>query len=200
MVKGSIVLATEDQLSEEVGLKLAADAGLNVVQKLRQGGSGYLKKRIRNFCEIARQVPVVVLADLDRQSCPVTMMRSWLQGQRPTPDLVFRVAVAEIESWVLADHRAISSLFKLQLGAIPRDPDALPDPKATLIRLASRAPKIVRDDLVPRDSSISSQGLGYNKRLSDLVNTSWDPDRAAARSPSLQRAQKALRKLAVRLL
>ena len=65
MVKGSIVLATEDQLSEEVGLKLAANAGLNVVQKLRQGGNGYLKKRMRNFCEIARQVPVVVLADLD---------------------------------------------------------------------------------------------------------------------------------------
>jgi hypothetical protein len=200
VVKGSIVLATEDQLSEEVGLKLAADAGLNVVQKLRRAGNGYLKKRMRNFCEIARQVPVVVLADLDRQSCPVTMMRSWLRGQHPTPDLIFRVAVAEVESWVLADHRAIASLFKLHLGVIPREPDALPDPKATLIQLAGRAPRIVREDLVPRGNSISSQGLGYNNRLSDLVNTSWDPDRAAARSPSLRRAQEALRKLALRLL
>jgi hypothetical protein len=57
----------------------------------------------------------------------------------------------------------------------------------------------VREDLVPRGGSISFQGLGYNKRLS-LVNTSWDPDRAAARSPSLRRAQEALRKLAMRLL
>lgn len=53
MVKGSIVLATEDQLSEEVGLKLAADAGLNVVQKLRRGGNGYLIKRMRNFSKHA---------------------------------------------------------------------------------------------------------------------------------------------------
>lgn len=200
MVKGSIVLATEDQLSEEIGLKLAADARLNVAQKIRRGGNGYLKKRMRNFCEIARQVPVVVLADLDRQSCPVTMMRSWLRGQRPTPDLIFRVAVAEVESWILADHRAVSSLFNLHHGVIPREPDALLDPKATLIRLAGRAPRIVREDLVPRANSISTQGLGYNMRLSDLVNTTWDLDRAAARSQSLRRAQEALRKLAKRLL
>jgi len=200
VVKGSIVLATEDQLSEEIGLKLAADAGLHVAQKLRQGGNGYLKKRMRSFCEIARQVPVVVLADLDRQSCPVTMMRSWLWGQRPTPGLVFRVAVAEVESWILADHRAISSLFNLHDRVIPRDPDALLDPKATLIQLASRAPRVVREDLVPRANSISTQGLGYNKRLSDLVNTKWDLERAAVRSRSLRRAQAALRKLAKRLL
>ena len=128
------------------------------------------------------------------------MMRSWLRGQDPTPDLIFRVAVAEVESWVLADHRAISSLFKLHLGVIPREPDALRDPKATLIQLASRAPRIVREDLVPHGNSVSSQGLSYNKRLSHLVNTSWDPDRAAARSPSLRRAREALRKLAMRLL
>ena len=181
-------------------MKLAADAGLHVAQKLRQGGNGYLKKRMRSFCEIARQVPVVVLADLDRQSCPVTMMRSWLWGQRPTPGLVFRVAVAEVESWILADHRAISSLFNLHDRVIPRDPDALLDPKATLIQLASRAPRVVREDLVPRANSISTQGLGYNKRLSDLVNTKWDLERAAVRSRSLRRAQAALRKLAKRLL
>ena len=199
MVRTAIVLATEDLLSEEIGLRLAAEVDLKVGQKLRKGGNGYLKTRIKNFCEISRHMPVFVLADLDREVCPVRMLQSWFRIHRPTPNLVLRIAVTEIESWLLADHRAVSALLKSQLGAIPREPDSLTDPKATLIRLARRAPKQVRNDLVPSAGSIASQGLGYNQRLSELVRTTWEPDRAANRSPSLRRAREALRKLASQL-
>ncbi len=199
MVRSDVVLATEDQLSEEVGLRLATAEGLVVGQRLRKGGNGYLKSRVRSFCEISRQLPVFMLADLDRQACPVEMMRSWFRGQHPTSNLVFRIAVTEIESWVLADHRAISSLLGLAPAVIPREPDNLIDPKAALIGLARRAPKLIREDLVPRRGSIASQGLGYNTLLSAWIQTKWNPDRAATRSPSLRRTREALRGLANRL-
>jgi hypothetical protein len=198
-VKTSVVLATEDQLSEEVAVRLATAAGLAVGERLRKGGNGYLKSRIRSFCEISRHLPVFVLADLDLQACPVKVINSWFRGQHPTPNLVFRIAVTEIESWVLADHRAISCLLGTAPGVIPREPDSLIDPKATLIKLARRAPKSIRDDLVPPTGSIASQGLGYNTRLSSLIRTTWNPDRAATRSPSLRRARAALHGLANRL-
>ena len=180
-------------------MRLATAAGLAVGERLRKGGNGYLKSRFRSFCLISRQLPVFVLTDLDRQVCPAMMIRLWFRGQHPTPNLVFRIAVTEVESWVLADHRAISSLLGTAPALIPREPDSLVDPKATLIQLARRAPRSIRDDLVPPTRSIASQGLGYNTRLSSLIRTDWNPDRAAARSPSLRRARAALHGLANRL-
>lgn len=194
----AIVLATEDLLSEEVGIRLAAEAGLDVEQKLRRGGNGYLRSRIRNFCEISRFKPVFVITDLDHERCPAAMIEKWFYGQQQTNEIVFRVAVREIESWLLADHRSISRLLGSSVSVLPREPDELADPKASLLALARRAPRGVQEDLLPEVGAIASQGLGYNSRLSELVRTSWDPDRAALRSPSLRRARVRLRELANR--
>lgn len=101
----SIVLATEDVLSEEAGLRLAAEAGLRVEQQLRRSGNGYLKSRIPNFCEMAAFRTVVVISDLDQIQCPSKLLADWL-GPRSKPDnLLLRVAVREIESWLLADRK-----------------------------------------------------------------------------------------------
>ena len=103
----SIVLATEDVLSEQAGLCIATEAGLLVVKQVRRNGSGYLKSRIPNFCQMASFQPVVVIADLDQVQCPSQLLADWLgQCERPD-DLVIRVAVREVESWLLADHQAM---------------------------------------------------------------------------------------------
>ncbi len=190
-----IAVATEDILSEEVGIRLASEAGFTVDQKLRREGSGYLKTRVKAFCEISRRLPVLVIADLDRKVCPPAMIESWFGSLQRPRNLLFRVAATEIESWVLADHLGIGGLLKLRVDKIPRDPDALIDPKATLVALARRAPRSVRDDIVPYKGSVAAQGLNYNRRLVDFVQNSWDPQRAATRSRSLQRARSAIRGL-----
>lgn len=85
-----IVLATEDELSEQVGLCLASEAGLDVGQCLRRGGNGYLRSRLANFCQIAEQQPVLLITDLDQSACASTLMNSWFgQMQRPAK-LLFR--------------------------------------------------------------------------------------------------------------
>jgi hypothetical protein len=96
----------------------------------------------------------------------------------------------------MADHKALGGLLQLRVDKIPREPDALPDPKSTLIALARRAPRSIREDIVPAEHAIASQGLNYNQRLSDFVQKRWNPVRAADRSPSLRRAREALEKLA----
>jgi hypothetical protein len=191
-----IVLATEDELSEQVGLRLAAEAGLEVGQQLRRGGNGYLRSRIVNFCQMAQTQPVFLITDLDQSRCASTLINNWL-GQRPRPpQFLFRVAVHEIESWLLADHEAMHSLLNRQGPKLPIAPDDLHDPKETLLRLAKSARREIREDLVAQQGSIASQGLGYNSRLCQLVREYWQPERAANRSPSLQRARLRLRELA----
>lgn len=190
-----IVLATEDEVSECVGIQLAIEAGLKVSQCIRRGGNGYLRSRIKNFCEIAKTQPVLLLTDLDRVRCPPALITAWFGKHTKPEQLIFRVAVREIEAWLLADHDAILSLFGRRMS-LPDVPDDLEDPKAKFLHLARNASRAVRDDLVVSEGSIASQGLGYNSRLSGWIRTSWSPARAATRSPSLSRARDRLRELA----
>lgn len=82
------------------------------------------------------------------------------------------------------------------MGAVPNLPDApddIPDPKQALLKLAKKAPRSVRDDIVRQgERGNLLQGLGYNTRLVNWVNSEWSPKRAAERSPSLARARKRL--------
>jgi len=194
-----VVLATEDELSEIVGFSLLEEVGLTVGQVLRRGGFGYLKSRLQNFCEIARHQPVLLITDLDRVSCAPVLHRKWLAKLDPPENFVFRVAVREIESWLLADHDALQALLGSRIGKMPTNPDELADPKQTLLALAQRAPRHIRDELVAKDGAIASQGLGYNALLGQMVREHWLPVRAAERSSSLARARVRVKALADRI-
>jgi hypothetical protein len=196
---GWVVLATEDELSEQIGIRLATEAGLEVGQRLRRDGFGYLKKRMINFCQMAIQQPVLLITDLDQRNCPSALIANWLGTRAKPPKLLFRVAVREIESWLLADHVAMRALFGNRIRNLPIAPDTLADPKQRLLSLAKHAPQKIRSDLLPEQGAVASQGLGYNARLSDFVRNVWQPERAATRSPSLDRARVRFRELSEQL-
>jgi hypothetical protein len=191
-----IALATEDELSEQVGLHLAHEAGFEVGECLRRGGNGYLRSRVANFCQMSQTLPVLLITDLDQARCASTLVKEWLGKKQKPASFMFRVAVREVESWLLADHDAMRALLGRKATKLPTAPDDLQDPKEALLRLALNAPRDVRDDLVVKQGSIASQGIGYNARLCGLVRDSWQAARAANRSPSLQRARIRLREFA----
>lgn len=193
-----VALATEDALSEVVGQRLVDDAGadLTVTLRLRRGGFGYLRSRMRNFCELARQMPVLLLTDLDTEQCPMTLIGAWSHKNAVPDRLIFRVAVRQVESWLLADRESIANLFNVSLRRLPGNPDKLPDAKQFLLQLASHAPRRVREELLAEHGASASQGLGYNTFLCDFVRSRWKPARAANRSDSLERARFRLAELA----
>jgi hypothetical protein len=161
---------------------------LRVDKCIRRNGNGYLRSRIRAFAEIARHRPVLVSTDLDTTICPAALRQEWLNQRECPPGLLLRVAQREIESWLLADHEAITALLGPSVRRrLPHLPDTLPDPKAFLLELARRALRDVRQDLLPEPGSFASKDLGYNSRLCEVVRTYWQPQRAAALSPSLNR-------------
>lgn len=192
-------LATEDELSEIVGLRLAEESGLAITDPLRKGGNGYLRSKLANFCGMARGVPVLVLTDLDTAACPVALINSW-KGRLTFPDnLVFRIAVREVESWLLADTEGMAALLEIPSARLPRAPETLADPKRELLALASRAPRAIRSELVADRGALASQGLGYNRILGDFVRNQWCPARAAECAPSLARARRRISELAARI-
>lgn len=189
-----VALATEDGLSEAVGKRLLSEIEypVEVSLLLRRNGYGYLRSGLTKWCELATQQPVVLLTDLDRYVCPLDLIRDWFGDVVRPNRLIFRIAVREIESWLLADHDAMKQLIG-QKGKLPTDPDALSDPKAKLLALARNASKDVRLDLIRAEGVVASQGVGYNARLTSFVSSVWNPERAASRSASLRRARERLR-------
>lgn len=184
-----IAIATEDALSEAIALRLIADIPTpHVVQhSLGKKGNGYLRSKMESWYQMAQHQVMLVLTDLDRANCLLEFRDQWLTADLPQ-NLLLRIAVREVESWVLADHVAMRVLIGKK-GVLPAAPDDLPDPKQSLLKLAKAAPKLIRDDLLKTIDGNLAQGLGYNARLTEWVHTEWSPQRASERSPSLARAR-----------
>ncbi|MGP8251373.1 MAG: hypothetical protein ACLQHF_05015 [Terracidiphilus sp.] len=190
-----INLAVEDELSEAVLRKLLGSLAIySLGFAYRRGGYGYLRKTILGWNRAAKGIPFLVLTDLDNKySCPAELVADWLSVPRH-PNLLFRVAVREVESWLLADVDNISRFFRLPAREFPRDCDLLTDPKRELVELGRKSKsKLIRDSIVPRRGSTAKQGPAYNSCLTEFVRDRWNFETASANSPSLARTIERLR-------
>lgn len=183
-------IATEDALSEAVAESLLLQAGVtDIHSRIRKEGFGYLRSRITELNRMAEKVmPVLLVADLDQKHCPPEMIADWLHSPCST-SLLFRIAVRETESWVLADRTAFARFACVSTAILPTAPDELTDPKAELLKLIRKSSnRELKQDILPSRGSTSPIGLGYNSRLCRFVRSDWISDRAANHSPSLMRA------------
>jgi hypothetical protein len=185
-----MIIATEDNLSEVVVRKLLKSFKPNASVNAAVGGKGksYLQHRIAELNRTAAAVPVLLLVDLDSSPpCAADLVARWLP-QGAAENMLFRVAVMEVESWLLADRVGFAGLLSIDHKRIPIDTDSVANPKEFLINLAAKSRnKAVREDLVPMHKSLAKVGPGYTSRLASFVNMSWNPVVACASSASLQR-------------
>jgi len=188
-----MILATEDAIAEAVAVRLVRDAaGMDVGARLGGRGKGYLKNRVQELNRTARSVPVLLMIDLDSPArCPADVINSWI-GNR-NAQFIFRIAVMEVESWLLADREEFADAFGLRVEQIPVDSDGIAEPKELIVSLARRSKKkTVRRDLVPTEGSTASVGPAYNPALINFVRERWNLNAAAVNSASLRRAVKRL--------
>ena len=189
-----VILAVEDRLSEAVATKILNNSGFEIVRKSGQPrgsllkGKSHLQKIAPEFNRSAAGPNYFfILTDLDSpQDCPANLIQSWVKSPLH-PRFFLRVAVMEVESWVMADRRAIAAFLDIS-DDVPGKTDEILHPKEFLISLArkSRARKL-REDLVTEKRGIFKPGPRYNQRLIQFVQDFWDLERAAAVSPSLKR-------------
>lgn len=188
MSEGLIInLAFEDPLHEAVLRKLFSQPGFSVGRCFSHGGSGYLKTQMKGFNHAARVTPFLVLTDLDRVECAPILLKDWLPFPRHQ-NLLFRVAVREVESWVLAHRESFAKYLGINPNKIPLQVDEVIDPKQFLINLARKSKyRQMRDAIVPRSGSSAKQGPDYNGALTTFVKDHWNINKAAQNSPSLQK-------------
>ena len=184
-----INLATEDELSEAVLRRLLrfVERGYAIGHAYRRGGFGYLRRTVGGWNRAARSVPFIVLTDLDQHLCATSLIDEWLVEPKQG-NLLFRVAVREVEAWLLADTGGLSRYLAVGPNLFPANPESLADPKGTLIEVARKSRSAaLRDGIVPKRGSSAKQGPDYNGCLVRFVEELWDINSASTRSPSLAR-------------
>lgn len=187
-----ITLVVEDDLSGSVAKRLVNQylPTAEISGAFVAGGS--IKSRIPGLNQRARYFgPVLALADLDRpMSCPIELVRELSSGLTIASDLLIRVAVLEIESWILADRESMAEWLGIALNNTPRFPETLEDPKRTLVQLASRSrARQLRESIAPaRVAGTHRVGPRYNELVSNFVTGHWNPEAARLNAPSLDRA------------
>lgn len=185
----------EDGLACELGKSLVIQIkGWTVPQEpIDTRGVTKLRTNLGRYRSLTRVHPVLCIADTDGQ-CAVEMRRRLFP--HVDPDFLFRLAVAETESWVLADSAAFARFLGIPSNRISRSPDELPDAKQHLLNLAQGARSRMSRELVSSEQA-HRPGVGYNAHLRAFVSTQWSAQRASQNSPSLLRAIKRLRGVTV---
>jgi hypothetical protein len=183
-----ISAAVEGPVDEAVVRKLIACAGGRVGTVYGKNGKDALRKKINAYNNAAMRAPWVVLVDLNNDAdCAPPFRASWLP--QPAPLLCFRVAVRQVEAWLLADADTLAKYLRVPRSAIPRDPETLANAKTEMVNLARRSKRRdIRTDMVPREGSGRDVGPAYTSRLIEYVEKAWRPREAAQRSDSLRRA------------
>lgn len=185
-----VFLVHEDELSGAVMERLIAEVRPQLVvdRSIITHGNARLLAGVSKYAAASRAgIPHIVLTDLDRGACAPELLEEWsvpkLEGR-----MLFRIAVREVGSWVMADREGIAQLLSVTLAKVPQRPDECDDPKEELLNLVrrSRSGKL-KKDMLPAIRSSAGVGPLYNDVLGTFTRTTWNIDRAAKRSPSLRR-------------
>lgn len=177
----------EDLLSEAVMQRLLAKVGYkgNPPDFRIAHGNSAIRKNLDKYKGASRVIPHIVLTDLDRYPCPSALLDDWRVGILP-PTMLLRIAVREVEAWLLADRKGIADYLHVAIDKVPLSPESLDDAKQTMFNVIrkSRKRRLV-EEMVPQPGA--HIGPLYNDRMRIFTLNCWQIETAAANAPSLDR-------------
>lgn len=154
-------------------------------------GCGNLKKTASRFLRAERAgIWSIFVTDLDQFESAQCLCNDWFglacPGLLPS-QMIFRIAVREVESWIMADKEGIARFFNVSVANFTDTPDKIPDPKQyifNIIRSKCRS-KRFKEMLPLRGQAI---GIEYNPLIVGFIVEHWNIENAMSNSPSLKRA------------
>lgn len=190
--------AVEGRVDEAVLCRVVQHLGATPGSIHVKNGKANLLAKLHGYNHAARFMPWVVLVDLDNdEDCAPPARRSWLPN--PEPYMCFRVAVRAVEAWLLADRERLARFLGIRISHVPPNPEAIVNPKRTVIELARRSPRrAICEDMVPRPGSGCTQGPAYTSRMIEFamdLRAGWRPDVAGSSSASLCRCLRCIHRL-----
>lgn len=190
-----VFVAVEGLVDEAVARRLILHVGAEPAAVFGKKGKPDLLKKLNGYNNAARNTPWLVLIDLDGDADCASALRSRCLSD-PAPFLCFRIAVRQVEAWLLADAETLARYLGVSRASIPSEPERLDNSKLEMVRLAGKSRnRAVRLDMTPRPESGRPVGPAYASRLMEYATRDWRPEIAARRADSLRRAIACLRRL-----
>jgi hypothetical protein len=192
----SLRIVVEGSTDVPIVQKVAALAGWKLpFTLLPTRGKGQLDKILPSYNGAARRLPWFVLRDLDHDApCPGALVAKLLPEQMPL--MCLRIAARALEAWLMADPETLAAFLHVSPAQIPLNPEGEQDPKSTMVHLARRSTKpAIQKDMLPQRGASRRAGPGYEGRIIEYGEKLWRPDVARGKSPSLDRAIRALERL-----
>jgi hypothetical protein len=194
----SVAVVVEGDTDIPYARKLLASAGLEIGATIDSGGKHELDAQLAAYNRAASGFPWFVLRDLDADAKCAPSFLTKLQWSS-SRWMCFRLAVREIESWILADAEGVSDFFSVRPSAIPSEPDLETDPTRTLVNLCRKSRRgPIRNGMAPKPGMSVSVGPLYEALIIEFGECVWNLDRACKRSDSLLRARRRLEELGKR--
>jgi hypothetical protein len=189
-----VTVAVEGSTDTPVVRKLLAHLGLDMGAVHEKNGKLGLDQRLLGYNNAAEYAPWLVLRDLNHDApCPSALIMRLLP--QCASQMCFRIAVREMEAWLLADREKLAQYLSIPISRVPLNPENIESPKLALINLARRSRRrSVRDDFVPAPGITASVGPGYLARVTEHAMRYWRSDVAAESCRSLARCLRALRR------
>jgi hypothetical protein len=179
--------AVEGPTDEAILRRIVEYLGGILLPAIGKTGKSAILNRLDGLNRAAQFQPWIVLVDLDRDAdCAPSARAQWLP--MPSQYMWFRIAVREIESWLLADRETLARFLAVPMSKVPEHPEMLSDPKGTMVDLARHSrQRAMMQDMVPRADGGRSVGPAYSSRMIEYAQGPWRPDVAARRADSLGR-------------
>ena len=184
-----VTIAGEGRLDLEVAEKLISHYGGEVGNRYDKGGKFGVHSKIAGYNNDAMrtEMPWLVLLDLNSDECPTSLRNKLLN--EVAPSMCFRIAVREIESWLMGDTESLAAYLGVSRSQFPLDPEEIDKPKNSLLQLARESNKReIREGLARKSTAQLETGPRYTALMRKYVQNHWRPEVAAKRSDSLRRA------------
>lgn len=194
-----VITGAVEGIVDEVALRrICTYSGASLGNVYGRSGKSYILSRLAGYNNSARFRHWVVLLDLDGDAvCAPEILPNWLPD--PSPLMRLRIAIREVEAWILADSERLAAFLAVPIRGIPSNPDSIIDPKLAVVNLARKSRRrAIREDMVPRIGSGQPVGPAYVSRMIEFLQDSdsgWRPDVASANSDSLRRCVDAVTEL-----
>ncbi|MBI4706263.1 MAG: hypothetical protein HY744_34635 [Deltaproteobacteria bacterium] len=188
----AVSVIVEGDTDDAIVRRVLRDDGFLVAAVYGRRGKGWIDANVRRYNHAARFAPWLVVRDLNHDAdCAPELVRQKLPD--PAPLMLYRVAVREVEAWLLGDVGGVCRFFAVRPEHVPADPEALADPKAALVTLARRsARRVVRSGMAAGPGSTAAVGPEYVALLGEFAGRHWSWRSAARRCPSLRGLVRAL--------
>jgi hypothetical protein len=188
----------EDEVTRAVIMRIIKDFRQDIIiDKILPARGGQLKTLAPKYNRL--NSPIILLTDLDVYDCPPSLLLDWFQSNRLNPNLLFRIAYGETESWLMSDRKGFSEWIESEINLIPYH--SIIDKRKGIIEIVfpykpslylmreiavHSKNKEKREALIPLERA--KKGPLYNSILIAFIEKHWNISNASINSTSLTKA------------